>query len=198
MSFINETLFIINEALFTFGANLTTLASEFILALIIIILGIFAGKLTKYILRWFFEKIRIEVFFKHGAIETILTVIKWSVDILFISIALKQIGIPVLSIYLSAVLDIIVQLIGSFVIIIAGYAVGVFLRNSVEKIGRREWQQLGFILYYFTLYISLIFALLLAFNSYPELANNIVLIFSAVILALFGWDVVKQRAIKTR
>ena len=196
MSFVNEVFIAVNEAMFAFGTSLSMHVAEIILALIIIAFGIFVGKFTKYILRWIFEKTRIEVFFKHDVIDTFLTIVKWSVYIFFISIALKQLSIPILSVYLSAALDIVVQLIGSFVIIIVGYAVGVFLKDSVEKIGKKEWKHLGLILFYFTLYISIAYALLLAFSSEPELANNIVLIFSAVVLVLFGWNAAKQQMLK--
>ena len=87
------TLDSIREALLNKISNLGLTSGEFyanlLIAILLVIVGVFLGKIIKFFLRKGLEKIKIEKMIKWGFIELFLTVIKWSIYILFIDFALR-------------------------------------------------------------------------------------------------------------
>lgn len=148
-----------------------------ILFLLIILAGVILGKLAKYILKKIINKFEPEKIFPKNIIDLGLTIIKWTVYIIFINIALTRLQIPYLSEFLYKTLSTIPLLVVAFVIIVFGYSVATFLRRITSKI--KDWQNLGIILYFFTIYSSLVISIQLIFLQEKILSISAVLLFTA-------------------
>lgn len=153
----------VKEALFTKISGINFSSGEVLLNVLIaaslIILGVIAGKLVKFVLRKFLEKINIKKIAKPSFVNLFLVVVKWSVYILFINLALMQLRIPEFTGWLTTILGVIPSLTGSLIIISAGFAMANYLKKVISDSKVDGWQTLSQIFFYFILYIFIIFAL---------------------------------------
>lgn len=164
-----------------------------ILAAILIIMGIFLGKFIKFILRKIIEKAEVMKTTKKSFINLFLTIIKWSVYILFIILALDQLGIPQLTKWLTSTLVVIPALVGALFLIGIGFAIAVYLRDLIEESKILGWKVLSTILFYFVLYVFIIFALkTVLIGQDKATVNIIILILTAVISAAVAYSHVKK------
>lgn len=159
---------------------------EFILnaliAGVIIIIGVLAGKLVKFVLRKFLEKINIEKIAKPSFIRLFLVVIKWSIYILFINIALIQLNVPAFTNWLTTILGVIPSLTGALIIISVGFAIANYLKKIISESKIQGWQILSQIFFFFIIYIFIIFALETALISLQDklLSSILVILFTAL------------------
>jgi hypothetical protein len=168
------------------GTDAAAAVPDIITALVLIALGLFIGKFSK----WFVKKtllsgLKLELWIKKDLTETVLTSIKWVIYVVFLRQAFVVLKIPILSEYLSTVLGIIQGLAASIVILVVGYGVALYLKRGIEKIA--GWQLLGSILFLFILYISLTVAVRSAFGS-EKLASNVILIITAAGASALAWN----------
>lgn len=166
--------------------NLNITSGEFVLnlliAIILVIVGLFLGKLVKFGLRKFVEKLKVEKLINPSFINLFLVVIKWSIYVLFIDLALIQLRMPVLVGWLISILAVIPSLTGALIIISVGFGIATFLRKIIEDSKVREWKKLSEIFFYFVIYIFIIFALKTALISVKDsfLVNMLVIIFTVL------------------
>jgi len=174
----------IREALLNKISNLGLTSGEFyanlLIAIILVIVGIFLGKIIKFFLRKGLEKIKIEKIIKWSFVDLFLTVIKWSIYILFINIALVQLGIPAITSWLTTILGVIPALTGALIIISVGFAIASYLRNVIIESKVKNWQILSQIFFFFINYIFIIFAFKTALISLQDkaLVNILLVIFT--------------------
>jgi len=163
-----------------------------ILAIILIGIGIFSGKFVKFVLKKIIEKAGIEKTTRKSFIELFLAVVKLSIYLLFISLALDQLGIPQLTSWLTSILVVIPALVGALILIAVGFAIAVYLRDLIEESNILGWEILSMILFYFVIYIFIIFALKTALISQDKsTVNTIIVILTAVISAAVAYSHIK-------
>ena len=104
-------------------ADFNVFIINLVIAVILIIIGIFLGNFVKIILRKVVNKSGIDSGAKKSYIALFLSVISWSIYILFISLALDQLGIPQLTSWLTSILVVIPALVGSLILIIISIAI---------------------------------------------------------------------------
>ena len=164
------------------------------IAIILIMVGVFLGNFVKIILRKTIDKSGINRSAKKSYVALFLSVITWSIYILFVSLALDQLGIPQLTSWLSSTLVIIPALVGSLILIIIGFAMAIYLRELISGSGFLGQDILSMILFYFIIYIFIVFALKTAFIGQDKnTVNTIVIIFTAVISAAVAYHHIKKR-----
>ncbi|PIN77880.1 hypothetical protein COV15_01135 [Candidatus Woesearchaeota archaeon CG10_big_fil_rev_8_21_14_0_10_34_12] len=176
----------VKDALFGKLSETGLTSGEFLanvlVAVVLVIVGIFLGKIIKFGLRKFFERINVDKIVKHSFVELFLMVIKWSIYILFIDIALIQLGIPSFTKWLTTILGVIPALTGALIIISVGFAIAVYLKNVIVESRVEGWNMLSQIFFYFVMYIFMILAFRTAFISLQDkvLANILIVIFTAL------------------
>ena len=176
----------IKEALFGKFINIGITPSEFfanlLIAIILIVIGIILGKIVKFGLRKGLEKIKIEKILKPSFVDLFLVIIKWSIYILFIDLALIQLEIPTITSWLTTILTVIPSLVGALIIISVGFAIGSYLKNVITESKIRDWQILSQIFFYFVMYIFIIFAFRTALISVRDtsLINALLIVFTAL------------------
>jgi len=165
--------------------GITITSEEFIvnllIAVVLIVVGIFLGKLVKFILRKGLEKIDITIV-KPSFIKLFLVVVKWSIYILFIDIALMQLGVPAFTNWLTTILGVIPALTGALIILSVGFAIAIYLKKTIVESKVEGWQNLSQIFFYFIIYIFMIFAFKTALLSLQDkfLTNALAITFTVL------------------
>ena len=125
----------IKEALFGKISNIGLTTGEFLanclIAVILVIVGIFLGKLVKFGLRRGVEKMKIDSIIKPSVVKLFLTIVKWSIYILFLDLAIIQLDIPAFTSWLTTILGVMPALTGALIIITAGFGIAVYLKNMI-------------------------------------------------------------------
>lgn len=176
----------VREALFGKVSGIGISTGEFLanvlLAAILFVLGIFIGKLVKFGLRKLVEKTNIKKIMKASFVDLILVVIKWSIYILFINLALIQLGIPMLTDWLVSILSIIPSLTGALIVISVGFAIGTYLKKVISESKVDGWRMLSQIFFYFIIYVFIILAFKTALISLQDqlLVNILIITFTAL------------------
>jgi hypothetical protein len=188
MAVLDQIITGINENVASFGIDTAKLLPDLISATVLLLFGVFIGKLIKWILKKMLVKgIKLEAFVKLDIIDTFLTIIKWVIYIVFIQAAIAVLKIPVLSDYLGTALGIIQGLISSVVILAVGFALARYLKVRLEKIGVGDLGVLGAILFVFIMFVSASFAIKSAFLD-TKLSDYIILIIAFAGSAAIAWN----------
>ena len=191
------------QTLFTcFLLFLPKIVSALIILVIGWILGYFIGSLIKKIL----EKLKLDEYLIKGkpsiSISGIIsTIIKWTIYLAFIWVAVDILEISALSeLMRSIVLEFLPGIIWGIVILIAGYAIADYIRVSIERSKIFYSDLISKIVFWLIIYISVGLALP-KFGIDPTLVNNILLILMACIgvgiaiaIGLGLKDVIKEEA----
>jgi len=177
------------------GIDLSSLITNSIVAVILIVIGLFFGWLIKIILRKLIKKAQLEKTTKSSFIELFVTVVRWSIYLLFISLALDQLGIPELTRWLSNVLVTIPAIVGSLILLGLGFGLSVYLADIIEESQVLHYKTLSSIVFYFVNYIFIVFALRTALLSLDvETLNWITIIFTAIVAASMAlWHLLKKK-----
>lgn len=159
-----------------------------VIALIILVFGILLGKFIKLILKRASKKFQLDKIFESHGIEVVLTIIKWTVYIFFIGFAIEQLDIPYLSTSFADAVSIIPKSIGALTIIVLGYVLARFFQKNIVRNSSKEWFLLGYLLYHFLIYLSLLFSIQLIFVGNDFLSNwisVIITVFYLLFIVLF-------------
>lgn len=165
-----------------------------VFAAALLIAGIILGKFVKFISRKLIEQAGIGKTAKRNFIEFFLTIIKWSIYILFFALALDILDIPQLTNWLTSILVVIPALVGATILISVGFAIAVYLRDLISETQILDSKVLGVILFYFILYIFVVFAIKTALISQDkQTVNLIIIILTAVVSAAVAYWHIKKR-----
>lgn len=155
-----------------------------IFSVIILIIGIFLAKLVIFLIKRVIKRASIERVTTTSFIRLFLSVVEWSIYLLFLSFALNQLGIPELTKWLTSILIVIPALVGALILVIIGFAIAIYLRDIIVESEIIGWKVLSMIFFYFVLYIFMIFALKTALISLDsDVVNKIILILTAIVAA---------------
>ena len=151
-----------------------------IYAVVLIGIGIAFGSIIKRVMNRFKEEM--EKTLKHSFVVLLLSVIQWSIYILFVNFALEVLKIPILTGWLTSILIVIPALVGSLLLIFAGFAIASYLKDLIEESKILNWKILSNLVFYFIIYVFLVFALKTALISIDtEVVNMLVIILTGVI-----------------
>jgi hypothetical protein len=184
---------VIEGALGILGETTALWVTNILIACLLLLIGVLVGKFSKWLLKMVLRATRVNKLFKHGLMETSLTIAKWVIYVVFLQAALVELQIPTLSGWLQKGLHVIPSLVGSILILIIGFSLGRYLQNSVEKVEGKNWKLLGQILYLFFVYMSVVTALSVAFNlvilkDARGTLDTIVVVITAIWGAAVAWN----------
>jgi hypothetical protein len=188
-----ENLSITNKII---GTDMNSFIINLVLAVVVLVIGIVVGKIIKMILQKISDKLKLQQNIRPSFIRLILFVVEITIYILFITLALKQVQIPLLTDWIISSLVLIPAIVGSLVLITVGFVLAVYLRNVIEEAQVSRGKELGMILFYFLTYIFIVFALKTAFiNFNQQTVDIIVIILTAIIgFAIALWNTKRNQA----
>jgi len=160
--------------------NYSTLTINMFFSLAILLAGIFIGKGISYLLKKFSEKLDLNKKMRPSFIELIITLIRWSIYIIFFNSALNQ--LPKLEVIriITKSLIVIPSFVGSIIIIFLSFIIASYLKTTVEE-AHAEWKFLAMYLFYFVILIMGIFAFRVAlFNINIDTLNYLTVIMSTL------------------
>lgn len=191
---VNETSSSFLEIIGVGNVDWNQFLINIVLAVLLIVAGVILGQIVKIILRKAMEKGRVEKTPRYNFLDFLIIVIKWSIYILFLNLAIEQLGIPILTSWLTSVLLVIPALTGSLILIMVGYSIGNYLKKMVLDSKLEEWQPLAYIFFYFIIYIFLIFAFKTALiSSDKTFVNYLILIWTVILAVSIAWANAKKR-----
>lgn len=152
------------------------------ITLIIIIIGVFVGKLVKFILNRISNRLKLRDVFKFGSVDVALIIIKWTIYIFFIEVAIKHLNLPYISTTFTEIISIIPKSIGALIAIVMGFFLGQFFLKAIVQTKNKEWLLLGNISLYFFIYVSFIISIQLLFMPNEFLTKWITLILTGFFL----------------
>ncbi len=162
----------------------TTFMLDVFLAIVFLLLGIFLGKFVAYVLSKIVEATDVEKEVRPSFVRLIITVIRWSIYIIFINLALNQFSVEGLSNVVTSMLVVIPAMTAALVLIGIGFAIAIYLREVIEDSEVTGWKTLSIYIYYFVLYVFGVYALNLALISIDSLFRNILVILLTAIVGI--------------
>lgn len=165
-----------------------------IFAVLIFVAGIFLAKLVNFLVRRTIKRASMERVTTASFIRLFLSVVEWSIYLLFLSFALQQLGIPELTSWLTSILVVIPALVGASILIAVGFAVAIYTRDVIAESRIVEWKLLSSIFFYFILFVFMIFALKTALISIDrDIVDKIILILTPIIAIGVAYWMVKKK-----
>lgn len=173
--------------------NINILLINLIFAIVLLAIGIIIGKFVRIILKKIVDKIGAEKVPKKSFVDLLLTVITWSIYLLFINLALKQLKIPAITTWLTSILLFIPALVSSLILISIGFAIAIYLKDLIEESEILGWKLLSNLLFYFVLYIFIVYSLKISLISFdPLIQNIIILLFTFVGGCTVAYAIIKK------
>lgn len=165
------------------GMIVDSLLRNIIVAAILLAAGIGLGLLVKYILNKIVKRAEFNPSQK-SFVSLFISLVKWSIFILFLNFALIQLGIPQFTAWLTSILVVIPAVVGALVLIGMGFAVASYLKEVVEDSRISGWHILSQILFIFVNYVFAVFAFKTALISFDKAVVNYLLLILTAALAL--------------
>jgi len=166
------------------NTNIDYWALKAFLAIALLLLGILIGKLLSKVLKKLSVKLELQKKIRGSFIDLLLVIIKWSIYIIFLNLALNQLRIPALSEFLTDILIVIPAFTGALVLIAGGFAIAVYLREVIEDSEVTGWRMISLIMFYFIIYVSLIYSLKAALISLDDVISNYAIIGLTIIFGV--------------
>jgi len=165
-----------------------------VIAIVIILLGVFLGKIINIGLKKISQKLELNKKIRGSFIDLFLVVIKWSIYIIFLSIGLNQLNIPLLTNFFTNILITIPAFVGALVLLAIGFAIAIYLREVIEDAEVTGWDLISKVIFYFVMLIFGVYALKTALISFDEnAANLIIIILTAVTSSAIAYSITKKR-----
>jgi len=166
------------------GMSISDILVNSIFSLAILIVGLLAGKIIFIGLKKLLKKLEIEKSIRPSFVNLFTIVVKWSIYLLFISLALNKLGIVVLTKLFSNVLIAIPSFIGGLILIGIGFAIAIYLKDVIEESEVTGWKMFSHIVFYFVLYIFGIYSLEIALLFLEKSTTNWIIIIFTIAYSL--------------
>jgi len=188
---------ILQNILSAYNTNLSVSINEFLfklfIAIVLILVGIFLGKAIAFGLKKLAKKIDLQSKMRPSLINLIIAVVKWTVYVVFIDLALVQLPISGLTSAISKALVVIPALVGALIIILIGFGIAVFIREVIEDTEVTGWKMLSQYLFYFIIFVFGVYGLKVALISLDEFVSNVIVLILAGVFAIgLGYLIVKK------
>jgi hypothetical protein len=152
-----------------------------IIGLLILLVGIVVAHVVVVLLRNFIKRNGVDKIVHKSAIHLFAAIIRWSIYILFLNIALLKLNLPELTSWLVPILAMIPALVGAIALIAIGFLMALYLRDIIEDSKIEDSKILSRIIFYFILYVFVIFGFKTAMiNQDKTTINTIIIILSAI------------------
>ncbi len=169
------------------SASSNMVVLEIFLAIVIMLAGIVIGKAISYFITRISGKLNLQKRIRPSFLGLIITLVRWSIYIVFLSWAISQLPLPALTNIITNVLLIIPSIIAALTILVLGFVVAIYLREVVEEAEITGWKFLSMYLFYFVIFISGFYSLRVAlFGAGPEIINYLAVIFSTIFAVSVG------------
>tara|TARA_Y100000310_G_C20548278_1_gene746707 strand:+ start:440 stop:1072 length:633 start_codon:yes stop_codon:yes gene_type:complete len=165
------------------GESTIAFLPNLISAVILLIIGLVVGKILGRVVKELLERVNLDYFVTEQkkpvvSLSNLFSVItRWWIYLGFITAALSNeiLGIPALAAWTAQITAFIPKIIGASAIIVAGYALGEYIKMHLKSTNKLWAMITGKVIFFFTLYVGI--ALALPVLGIPAtLVNNILLI----------------------
>ena len=163
--------------------DVTNVIVSILLAMLLMVVGVFLGKFVKYILRKLVEKAEVNKFIRHHFLTIGLTIVKWSIYLLFFTFAIDVLPFPSLTETLAKFIVVIPALTAGLILIFVGFALANYIRDIIEDSEMQGYKLVSQYIFYFIIYIFGIYTLRISLVSIEEITSRTILILYSV---LFG------------
>jgi hypothetical protein len=174
------------------GETAAVWAANILIAVVLILLGMMLGKLSKWILKKLAGLTRLHKLLGQAFLDTLLTIVKWIIYVVFLQAAIIELEIPTLSLWLQNGLLIIPTLVAVVLILVIGYSIAVYLKDSVRRVKGHQTHRLSDILYIFSLYVAVVLALVLfltgVLHVVEEMIHSVILFVTLLWGAAVAWN----------
>ncbi len=163
----------------------------------IIVVGIFLGRLLDFSLKKLSEKLDLNKHIRGSFLGLIFMVVRWSVYIIFLNLALDQLGIPALTKFFTTILITIPAFVGGIILIVIGFSLAYYLKLVILNSEIKSSNSFSKIVFYFVCYMFGIYSIKTALISFePQLTNNILLIFTTAFFISIAYLFIKKDKIE--
>lgn len=173
------------------GMTFSQLAMNMITATILVLIGIVLGKFVNWIILKYMQKAKIEKTRGFNFLGLFVTIIKWAIYIIFVNLALERLGVPEFTSWLTNVLVVIPALVGGLLLIVVGFAIASYLKDTIAESKIEGWKMLSKIFFFFINYVFLVFAFKTVLISFDKSTVNwLLIILSAIVgIGVVYWQV---------
>jgi hypothetical protein len=163
------------------------------LAILILVLGIFFGKIITYGLNLLAKRESFERNIRPSFVQLTISIIRWAIYIAFFNFALATLEIPLLTKVITQTLMVIPAIVASILIISVGFAIAIYLREIVEGSEVTGWKFLSLYLFYFINLVFGIYALKIALIVFDPLISQIISVLTVGIVGIsIAYVIVKK------
>lgn len=156
-----------------------------LVSLFLIILGIALGKSISYLLTKLGNGLDMGKKIRPSFLGLIITLIRWSIYLVFLNLALLQLPIQNISSFTTNILLVIPIFIGAIILIVLGFAIGNYLKEVVEESQIHGSKFLSHYLFYFVIFVTGIYALkIILFSFKDSILDYVILV--PVVAFVFG------------
>ena len=167
--------------------------SNMIIAVVLLVIGIFLGIILNWILKKISKKAKLHEARGYNFIKLFITIITWSIYILFLNLALVQLDIPVFTGWLTSILLVIPAITGTLLLLGVGFAIATYLKGIIEESRIEDYRILSRIVWSFVMYIFGTYALKTALISIEtKTTNYLLLILTAIIGTATAFYAIKK------
>lgn len=178
--------------------DLTTIQSNSLIfngfiSLSLIVLGIFLGKSVSYLLSKLGEKLDIGKKIRPSFLGLIITLIRWSIYLIFINFALLQ--FPTLNItnITANVLLAIPFFLGAIMLIVFGFIIANYIKEVINEAQINGGKFISLYLFYFVIFVTGIYALRIALFSFKDsILNYLLMMISTVFVISIAYKLFKN------
>lgn len=177
---------VIEEALITLWANFVSYIPGILAAVIILVIGLIIGKVLGRVVKEILVRTNIDQYFSKKELISIdlsslgSVITRWIIYLVFIQQAAIFLGVEAITTFIGSVISIIPGIIEAVIVILVGYALAIFMKESILSSKSVYADIIGKIVFFLVIYVSI--ALALPFVGVnPALINNLLLVFIASI-----------------
>lgn len=165
--------------------NVSLVAVRVILAIVLVVVGLFLGKLIKFLLRKTSEKMKLDSVINYNFINLALVIIKWSIYLIFLNLALIQLPflneiVPII----SQILIVVPAITGAIILLSVGLAIAVYLKEAIEDSEVKKGKFISQALFFFVVFVVSVYSIKVALVSIDSTIVNYILIIFAFIFGL--------------
>jgi len=161
------------------------IAVDVLLGIFIIIVGVFLGKLVKFVLRKITEKIDLRKIINYQLINLGLNLIKWAIYLTFFALALQLMPFPTLTTLLAKFLVVVPAITSALILLLIGFLIANYLRELIIDTEVSGYRLFANYIFYFLIYIFGVYTLNIALVSLEEFTTKIIMLLYSFFFGAF-------------
>jgi magnesium-transporting ATPase (P-type) len=154
--------------------------NEFILkvlfAILIIIGGVVLGKVIDLLLRSLSKTTGLDKHVRGSFVDLTLLIIRWSVYLIFLNMAIAELEIFTLTLFFSKILLAIPAFTAGLLILILGYALAFYLKKIIKSSETTGWEFVSQLVFFFVLLMFIIYSMKTALILFDEMVVNALIV----------------------